>query len=54
MAIGIQGLDFSSTQRYFNIILRVQTAPLQGMPSSVEIDMSPCQIDDWKDEGEHF
>ena len=32
-AIGIDGLDFSDSKRYFNLILTVKNSPLHGMPT---------------------
>ena len=54
MAIGIDGIDFSDTQRHFNIILEQSDRPFNQPPTKTVIPLSSCRSEDWVDLGTDF
>ena len=50
-AVGIQGIDLSSTQRYFDISLVHRTYTKNGSSTSREetiVPLNPCTKDQWE------
>lgn len=54
IAMGIEGIDFSESKRYFNLILVEKKMELGGNSSLTELVLSPCEAEDWQDLGENF
>ena len=54
LAIGIDGVDFTQTRRYFEIVLTHTSRPLGGSQTRTEVAMESCQIGNWENIGENF
>eukprot|EP00919_Chromeraceae_sp_WS-2016_P048073 GHVR01113950.1.p1 GENE.GHVR01113950.1~~GHVR01113950.1.p1 ORF type:complete len:148 (+),score=6.66 GHVR01113950.1:1117-1560(+) len=55
LAVGIDDINLTDgSARYFTLILEQVFIPTAGSPVKTQIHLTPCNVTDWKDLGNHF